>query len=112
VLVSCADVDVIATVPELVEVDWFSLSSCSNSSWSSFESSAKSFSRPVEVVDEVVGELRADSVLDGSEVIWARPTPAAAAKASATITPTRERRLNLLNRFCTLNPFDLRGFGV
>ena len=46
----------------------------------------------------VVVVLTAETVADGSEVIWARPTPAAAAKASPTITPTRERRLNRLKR--------------
>src|SRR5436190_14426192 len=98
--------------PPLVDVDSFSLSSCSKSSMSSFESSAKSsFSRPVVVEDDAtVVELTVAAVVAGSEVvIWARPTPAAAAKASPTITPTRERRLNRLNRFCTFESLHFAG---
>ena len=54
--------------------------------------------------------LTAEVVVDGSEVIWARPTPAAAAKASPTITPTRERRLNRLKRENRLSmPLSRRG---
>jgi hypothetical protein len=82
---------------------------------SSLVSVAESFSSSAD--DDVVGvemlvELSADALLDGSEVIWARPTPAAAAKASPTVTPTSERRLNRLNRLCTWHPFDLREFGL
>src|SRR4051812_5179991 len=84
---------------------------------SSLASSASSFSSPVLVVCMVVCVpvdalvvLTTDAVLDGSEeVIWARPTPAAAAKASPAITPTRERRLSRLSRFCTLKSLRVCG---
>ena len=40
---------------------------------------------------------------------WARPTPAAAAKARPAIAPTRERRLNPLNGLCTGQSLRLLG---
>jgi hypothetical protein len=87
-----------------VDVEPLSLS-CSSNSRSSFlfdDSPAKSFSPfvgedGVVVLDEDV-VLAEASVVEGCDVIWARPTPAAAAKASPTITPTSERRLNRLSR--------------
>jgi hypothetical protein len=63
----------------------------------------------VEVNVEV--ELVWDSVVLEAEglseavVICASPTPAAAANARATSAPTRERRVMLLNRLRTGNPF-------
>jgi DNA-binding transcriptional ArsR family regulator len=93
-----------------IEVDCWSLSSCSKS-WSSFASEdlpAKSFSPFVED-DSVVLVLTAETVVDGCEVIWARPTPAAAAKARPTTTPTTERRLNRRNRLCTFESLSFAG---
>jgi hypothetical protein len=52
-------------------------------------------------VEVDVEDGAAERVGEGPAVIWARPTPAAAAKARPTIAPTMERRLNRLNRFCT-----------
>src|SRR5437763_1231641 len=77
-------------------------------------SAPESFSSPVAVdvgVEDVgmLVERSVEAVVGGSEVIWARPTPAAAAKASPTITPTRERRLNRLNRLCTLKSLSICG---
>ena len=47
-------------------------------------------------------------------VICARPTPAAAANARPTSTPTRERRVRRVSRLRTLNPFQggRRGLGL
>jgi hypothetical protein len=72
----------------------------------------------VEVVLELVEvdvefELVWDSVvlvaegLSEAVVICASPTPAAAANARPTSAPTRERRVMLLNRLRTSNPFSL-----
>jgi hypothetical protein len=62
----------------------------------------------VVLVESVV--LSAAPLVDADcDVIWARPTPAAAAKASPTATPTMERRLSRLNRFCTSMPFGSGG---
>jgi uncharacterized protein len=115
VFVSCAEVVVPPVAP--VDVDSLPPFSWSKSSMSSLVSSAESFSSPlaVELVvdDGMLVELSVEALLvDGSEVICARPTPAAAAKASPATTPTMERRLNRLNRLCTLNPFDLRWLGL
>jgi hypothetical protein len=90
-------------VVSFVDVEPFSFSfSFSFSSPCSSWSSADSFSRPVDCVVEdcvVVVVLTAETVGEGPLVIWARPTPAAAANASPTIAPTMERRLNRLNQF-------------
>src|SRR5213076_513405 len=96
------------------ESDSFSLSfsSCPCSSWSSADSFSAFVCVPVDCDWVVVVVLAADRVGEGAVVIWARPTPAAAANASPTIAPTMERRLNRLNRLCTIDPFGFRGFGL
>ena len=68
----------------------------------------------VEVETDVEVEIEVESVAaaavgDAPAVIWARPTPAAAANARPTIATTMERRLNRLRRFGTVGSLRFAG---